>query len=247
MSALHFSVTSKQLISTSEDCMIVAWDIRSNRLEVILLVVVVVMSKLIFFFDQTPEWVESDFCQRCNRPFFWNLKAMYDQKTLGFRQVSCCLVDVRHQSLINVFNSSGSITAAAVARQSAMHAVCIARLCPRWASSFRCECATTASPTSPTPSKLIVEVVVVFDVRLISLFQPLTSRVSMAKFYDSKHCINGMNIDETNKLMVTAGFDRVIKVSGPGPSLFFLITNPTSSHHTAMGHKQGAVTTQITK
>lgn len=38
---------------------------------------------------QTPVWVESDNCQRCQRPFFWNLKSMYDQKTIGLRQHHC--------------------------------------------------------------------------------------------------------------------------------------------------------------
>lgn len=38
-------------------------------------------------FLQTPEWAESDNCQRCQKPFFWNFKSMYDQKTIGIRQV----------------------------------------------------------------------------------------------------------------------------------------------------------------
>lgn len=29
------------------------------------------------------EWVESDTCQLCTRPFFWNLKAMMDQRQFG--------------------------------------------------------------------------------------------------------------------------------------------------------------------
>lgn len=38
-------------------------------------------------FFQTPDWAESDYCQRCERPFFWNIKAMVDQKKIGIRQV----------------------------------------------------------------------------------------------------------------------------------------------------------------
>lgn len=29
------------------------------------------------------EWVESDTCQLCTRPFFWNLRAMMDQRQIG--------------------------------------------------------------------------------------------------------------------------------------------------------------------
>ena len=43
---------------------------------------------LCFFPSQTPEWADSDYCQRCTKPFFWNIKAMVDQKTIGIRQVS---------------------------------------------------------------------------------------------------------------------------------------------------------------
>ena len=35
--------------------------------------------------QETAEWAESDTCQLCNRPFYWNFKAMYDQKQIGLR------------------------------------------------------------------------------------------------------------------------------------------------------------------
>lgn len=38
---------------------------------------------------ETPEWSESDTCQLCSRPFFWNLRAMMDQRQLGLRQHHC--------------------------------------------------------------------------------------------------------------------------------------------------------------
>ena len=37
----------------------------------------------------TPDWVESDTCQLCTRAFFWNLRAMIDQKQIGIRQHHC--------------------------------------------------------------------------------------------------------------------------------------------------------------
>lgn len=36
---------------------------------------------------QAPQWLDSDSCQTCEQPFFWNIKQMWDSKTLGLRQV----------------------------------------------------------------------------------------------------------------------------------------------------------------
>jgi len=36
---------------------------------------------------QTPEWLDSDSCQKCEQPFFWNFKQMWDSKKIGLRQV----------------------------------------------------------------------------------------------------------------------------------------------------------------
>ncbi|KAG0429126.1 hypothetical protein HPB47_023933 [Ixodes persulcatus] len=62
--------SGKTLISASEDSTLVFWNMTTKRIE-------------------TPEWGESDTCQRCSRPFFWNIKAMMDQKTIGIRQHHC--------------------------------------------------------------------------------------------------------------------------------------------------------------
>jgi hypothetical protein len=37
--------------------------------------------------NETPKWLESDNCQICHLPFFWNLRAMWTQKQIGLRQV----------------------------------------------------------------------------------------------------------------------------------------------------------------
>lgn len=37
-----------------------------------------------------PDWVESDTCQLCAKPFFWNLKAMFEQKALGVNRQHHC-------------------------------------------------------------------------------------------------------------------------------------------------------------
>jgi hypothetical protein len=36
---------------------------------------------------ETPKWLESDNCQICHLPFFWNLRSMWTQKQIGLRQV----------------------------------------------------------------------------------------------------------------------------------------------------------------
>ncbi|CAG06391.1 unnamed protein product, partial [Tetraodon nigroviridis] len=38
---------------------------------------------------QAPQWLDSDSCQKCEQPFFWNIKQMWDSKTLGLRQHHC--------------------------------------------------------------------------------------------------------------------------------------------------------------
>ncbi|CAF0752734.1 unnamed protein product [Adineta steineri] len=39
--------------------------------------------------NETPKWVESDSCQICHLPFFWNIHAMWVQKQIGLRQHHC--------------------------------------------------------------------------------------------------------------------------------------------------------------
>ncbi|KAJ9583262.1 hypothetical protein L9F63_022395 [Diploptera punctata] len=70
VTALCYAGLKQQLISGGEDSVIVFWDMTLDRKE-------------------TPEWHESDCCQRCGRPFFWNLRAMMDQRQLGLRQHHC--------------------------------------------------------------------------------------------------------------------------------------------------------------
>lgn len=59
-----------RLLSCSEDSTLVSWDMTAKR-------------------QETPEWSEKDSCERCARPFFWNVKAMLDQKQVGLRQHHC--------------------------------------------------------------------------------------------------------------------------------------------------------------
>lgn len=68
VSALNYATKTQQLISCGEDSVIVLWEMNAMR-------------------KAAPEWVEADTCQTCARPFFWNLRAMMEQKQVGIRQV----------------------------------------------------------------------------------------------------------------------------------------------------------------
>lgn len=70
VSALAYANHTQQLISAGEDSVIVFWEMNAMRKEV-------------------PEWIESDTCQLCSRPFYWNLRAMMDQRQIGIRQHHC--------------------------------------------------------------------------------------------------------------------------------------------------------------
>ncbi|XP_064104022.1 WD repeat and FYVE domain-containing protein 2-like isoform X2 [Macrobrachium nipponense] len=70
VSSLVYGPVSRQLISGAEDATVVFWDMKANR-------------------QETPEWLEADSCQYCERPFFWNIRAMMDQKQIGLRQHHC--------------------------------------------------------------------------------------------------------------------------------------------------------------
>lgn len=70
VSALSYANQTQQLISCGEDSVVVFWEMNAMRKEV-------------------PSWVESNNCQLCSRPFFWNFRSMMDQKQLGIRQHHC--------------------------------------------------------------------------------------------------------------------------------------------------------------
>ena len=68
--AISYLKNSKQLVSVGEDGVIIFWDMEKERKE-------------------TPDWIDSDGCQLCAKPFFWNIKGMMDQKQFGLRQHHC--------------------------------------------------------------------------------------------------------------------------------------------------------------
>uniref|UniRef100_A0A674MC03 WD repeat and FYVE domain containing 2 n=1 Tax=Takifugu rubripes TaxID=31033 RepID=A0A674MC03_TAKRU len=67
---LCYASHTRQLISCSCDGGIVIWNMDVTR-------------------QETPEWLDSDSCQKCEQPFFWNFKQMWDSKKIGLRQHHC--------------------------------------------------------------------------------------------------------------------------------------------------------------
>lgn len=68
--ALVYLPLSRQLVSGSDDGYLVVWDMKAKRIE-------------------SPQWKESDYCEFCRKPFFWNVKAMWETKVVGKRQHHC--------------------------------------------------------------------------------------------------------------------------------------------------------------
>ncbi|XP_031218529.1 WD repeat and FYVE domain-containing protein 2 isoform X2 [Mastomys coucha] len=68
--ALSYAQHTRQLISCGGDGGIVVWNMDVER-------------------QETPEWLDSDSCQKCDQPFFWNFKQMWDSKKIGLRQHHC--------------------------------------------------------------------------------------------------------------------------------------------------------------
>uniref|UniRef100_A0A3Q3FRM3 WD repeat and FYVE domain containing 1 n=1 Tax=Labrus bergylta TaxID=56723 RepID=A0A3Q3FRM3_9LABR len=68
--AIRFLQLTRQLLSCSADGGIAVWNMDTQR-------------------EEAPQWLDSDSCQKCEQPFFWNIKQMWDSKTLGLRQHHC--------------------------------------------------------------------------------------------------------------------------------------------------------------
>ncbi|CAF1231352.1 unnamed protein product [Adineta steineri] len=67
---ISFDKARKILVTCSTDGHIGVWPMNVKR-------------------NETPKWLESDNCQICHLPFFWNIRAIWSQKKLGLRQHHC--------------------------------------------------------------------------------------------------------------------------------------------------------------
>lgn len=70
VTGLCYANNTQQLITCGEDNVVILWEMNAMR-------------------KVAPEWVESNNCQICSRPFFWNFRSMMDQKQIGIRQHHC--------------------------------------------------------------------------------------------------------------------------------------------------------------
>lgn len=122
---------------------------------------------------QAPQWLESDSCQKCEQPFFWNIKQMWDTKTLGLRQVPplsvihvALILACYSVALLSCVNEASqcsvpvsypvlSITAGSVVRPFVGSVVLNAPRTPSWALSSRCACVTTATTQSKRRSEFV--------------------------------------------------------------------------------------------
>ncbi|XP_065178535.1 WD repeat and FYVE domain-containing protein 2-like [Sycon ciliatum] len=68
---LDFVPHAKKLFSSGDDAMLIVWDMTADRKE-------------------TPEWTESDTCQRCGSAFFWNFREMWATKQLAVNRQHHC-------------------------------------------------------------------------------------------------------------------------------------------------------------
>lgn len=106
---------------------------------------------------QAPQWLDSDSCQKCEQPFFWNIKQMWDSKTLGLRQVRGRPPGARRRSPILPAVTQRlcfrSTTAGSAERPCVGNAAPNAPRTPSWASSSPCACATPALRPSEKKSE----------------------------------------------------------------------------------------------
>uniref|UniRef100_A0A8D1GJU4 WD repeat and FYVE domain containing 1 n=1 Tax=Sus scrofa TaxID=9823 RepID=A0A8D1GJU4_PIG len=103
IACLWWEPIQRLLFSGASDNSIIMWDIGGRKGRTLLLqghqcVAVGVGGERIrgrarwrgsLSYREAPQWLESDSCQKCEQPFFWNIKQMWDTKTLGLRQHHC--------------------------------------------------------------------------------------------------------------------------------------------------------------
>ncbi|XP_050389786.1 WD repeat and FYVE domain-containing protein 2 [Patella vulgata] len=145
---LVYAQSAKQLLSGSDDCVLGVWNMDTKRIE-------------------TPEWTESNICMKCEAPFFWNVRKMWEEKIMGNRQHHC-------------------------------------RKCGK------AVCAKCSSKQSTLPAMGYEYDVRVCDDCFVTIKDE--DKAPLATFHDVRHSVVHMNLDETRKLLITVGKDRVMKL-----------------------------------
>jgi len=68
--SLGLATAHNKLFTAADDQMLTIWNMKTKRIE-------------------TPTWSQTDMCEKCASPFFWNFKQMWDDRTVGVRQHHC--------------------------------------------------------------------------------------------------------------------------------------------------------------
>uniref|UniRef100_A0A914MRL8 FYVE-type domain-containing protein n=2 Tax=Meloidogyne TaxID=189290 RepID=A0A914MRL8_MELIC len=70
LTSLALGTKSRRLFSADESGRLICWDMRAKRI-------------------MAPAWRDTDHCEICDSPFFWNFKVMWDRKIVGVRRHHC--------------------------------------------------------------------------------------------------------------------------------------------------------------
>lgn len=71
VNALAYSPAERLIFSFGSDKKMAVWNLRTER-------------------NQSPLWEESDECQLCHLPFFWNVKKLWEEKNVNFKRQHHC-------------------------------------------------------------------------------------------------------------------------------------------------------------
>uniref|UniRef100_A0A8K9XYI6 WD repeat and FYVE domain containing 1 n=1 Tax=Oncorhynchus mykiss TaxID=8022 RepID=A0A8K9XYI6_ONCMY len=87
--ALWWDPVQRLLFSGASDHSVIMWDIGGQGGCVCVCVSQCICLSVAGLCRSAPQWLDSDSCQKCEQPFFWNVKQMWDSKTIGLRQHHC--------------------------------------------------------------------------------------------------------------------------------------------------------------
>ncbi|XP_045431483.1 WD repeat and FYVE domain-containing protein 1 isoform X1 [Pipistrellus kuhlii] len=180
--SLCYLQLTRQLVSCSSDGGIAVWNMDVNR-------------------EEAPQWLESDSCQKCEQPFFWNIKQMWDTKTLGLRQKERERDRELETSMRENDPSAAPCTPPTGDVPTTKHH------CRKCGQAVCGKCSSKRS-TYPVMG-------FEFQVRMCdSCYDSIKDedRTSLATFHEGKHNISHMSMDVARGLMVTCGTDRVVKI-----------------------------------
>ncbi|XP_071447598.1 WD repeat and FYVE domain-containing protein 2 [Hetaerina americana] len=183
VASLCYASAAKQLISGGEDSTLFFWNMAVKRKE-------------------TPEWQESDVCQGCGLPFFWNFKAVLEGGVgrMGLRRQHHC------RRCGRALCDACSPGRAPVPEMGFQFEVRLCKPChgevisPPSGSGGQADQQTNGEQSfHPGGSSSVVR-------------WPSQQQTTMAVSHDSHHSIVCMDLDEARGRLLTVGHDRLLKL-----------------------------------